>query len=290
MPAAEARVETLSVVTPEGMSISFAIAPTGLRVRAFAADFGTLLVATVALLVLVVAASCLSFAIGAFEVVVAPLLVLQFVVANFYFALLELHRGGTTPGKRRHGLRVISRDGAPLTPQAILARNLTRSVEIWFPILYLLDPGGLFPRASVWWSVLAAVWVLVLGFVPLFNRQRLRIGDLIAGTVVVRVTHPILLPDPAATRRLQNAPTIAFLAEELALFDGSTLERLDRCLRMLDSRSRHAPPPPLAALRKDLECRMGRMHMEDVGHLTFLRSFYLALRDHLEKKRLEPTS
>ena len=46
-------------------------------------------------------------------------LVISFFLRNFYFVYTELHWGGQTLGKRWLKLRVISRDGGPLTAEAI---------------------------------------------------------------------------------------------------------------------------------------------------------------------------
>jgi hypothetical protein len=69
--------------------------------------------------------------------------------------------GGRTPGKRALGLRVVRVDGAPVGPVESLARNLLRVVEV--PLGYA--PG-----------------VLAIALGP----RRQRLGDLVAGTLVVR--------------------------------------------------------------------------------------------------------
>ena len=46
-----------------------------------------------------------------------------FVIRMFYFIYFELRSGGSTPGKKRLGLRIVSRDGGPLTAGAVCARS-----------------------------------------------------------------------------------------------------------------------------------------------------------------------
>jgi uncharacterized RDD family membrane protein YckC len=73
----------------------------------------------------------------------------------------EVLGGGRTPGKRLVGLRVIRADGGPVGLGESLARNLLRAVEV---------PLGYAPA------------VLAVGLGP----RRQRLGDLVAGTLVVR--------------------------------------------------------------------------------------------------------
>ncbi len=107
------------------------------------------------------------------------------------------------------GLRVIARDGGPLTAEAVFARNLMRDLEFYLPVLALLAPQAMLPSAPGWGQLLAAVWLLVFALMPLFNHDRLRCGDLVAGTLVVRAPAAVLLSDLAAARpeaaRLQTA-------------------------------------------------------------------------------------
>src|SRR6185369_6862040 len=104
---------------------------------------------------------------------------------------------GQTFGKRKLGLRVISSDGGPLTGQAILARNLTREIEFFLPLVALTNPGQLLSFDERWGVVLAAGWLAVFALFPLLNHEHLRCGDLVGGTVVVRLPPPVLLPDLA---------------------------------------------------------------------------------------------
>lgn len=73
----------------------------------------------------------------------------------------EVLAGGRTPGKRAMGLRVVRTDGAAVGLAESLARNLLRVVEL--PLCY-------------------APAILSVGF----GRRRQRLGDLVAGTLVVR--------------------------------------------------------------------------------------------------------
>jgi uncharacterized RDD family membrane protein YckC len=93
---------------------------------------------------------------------------LTFAVAWSYFILLEWLGNGQTIGKRMFGLRVIADDGAPAGFTAVLVRNLVRVVD-FLPGFY---------------------GVGLLAIVVSSRSQRL--GDLAAGTFVVRAPRPQL--------------------------------------------------------------------------------------------------
>jgi uncharacterized RDD family membrane protein YckC len=76
-------------------------------------------------------------------------------------ALLEMVTLGRTPGKKLSGLRVVSRGGGSITPRQAVTRNLLRFVDM-LPAYYAV---GLASMAS--------------------DRLRRRVGDRVAGTVVV---------------------------------------------------------------------------------------------------------
>lgn len=90
------------------------------------------------------------------------------VVAWSYFIVLEWLWEGQTLGKRIFGLRVISADGSPAGFMAVLVRNLVRVVD-FLPAFYGLG---------------------LLAIVVSSRSQRL--GDLAAGTFVVRAPRPRL--------------------------------------------------------------------------------------------------
>jgi len=93
---------------------------------------------------------------------------LTFAVAWSYFILLEWLGNGQTIGKRIFGLRVIAEDGAPAGFTAVLVRNLLRMVD-FLPGFY-------------GFGLLAIV----------VSSRSQRLGDLAAGTFVVRAPRPQL--------------------------------------------------------------------------------------------------
>ena len=104
--------------------------------------------------------------------------VFAFLVNFGYDVLFETLASGRTPGKRWTGLRVVRLDGGPVTFTTSAVRNLVRLVD------------GLFGYA---------VGVVVI----LVSARNQRLGDLAAGTVVVRERRA---PEPRRDRRTSGAP------------------------------------------------------------------------------------
>jgi uncharacterized RDD family membrane protein YckC len=159
--------ETLIIETPERVPLHFALASIGNRFLACAVDHG-LQVLVILLLVIVLEGSGL---LGRFsdQVAEAPkwvtalLIVVVFLIWTGYFALFEWLWSGQTPGKLWLKLRVIREDGRPVTFWEAAARNLLRAVDMM--------PFGFYS----------------IGLVSVFASARdQRVGDLFAGTVVVR--------------------------------------------------------------------------------------------------------
>lgn len=268
----------LALLTPEQVPIHFRPGDPGGRAGALILDllllFAGLVLISLPFLPLV--------GMRAGELLVAVLVVGGFVVRTFYFPWFELRWQGRTPGKRRVGLRVVARDGGPLTTEMVFARNLTRELELFLPLSVLLSGGALFPEAPPWVPVATVAWAAVLMLIPLVNRQHLRVGDLIAGTVVVADPRAELLPDLAVEARRSRADVeYAFRREQLEIYGIDELEVLEDVLRR--------PPSPhhdelLRRLAATIQDKIGwipepgqRVHAE-----RFLRAFYAAQRRRLE--------
>src|SRR5262249_14904981 len=67
---------------------------------------------------------------GAFAILVAVLVLLQFIVETGYFLCWEMVTGGRSPGKMAMGLRVVRRDGWPIDLRSSAIRNVMRLVDI----------------------------------------------------------------------------------------------------------------------------------------------------------------
>ena len=72
--------------------------------------------------------------------------------------------------------------GGRLTAEMVIARNLLRDIELFLPIVFLAQAGA--SGGDMGAAGIASVaWFLIFALFPCFNRDRLRAGDLIAGTV-----------------------------------------------------------------------------------------------------------
>lgn len=263
------------VVTPEGVPVRFEVALAGDRVGALALD----LLAVLGLLVALGAPAVFLMLRGLLppDVGLGILVLLLFLIRTFYFAAFELAWGGQTPGKRRVGIRAVDAAGGPLRAEAVLARNLTREFEIFLPFAAVAAPRQLFPGAPGWAVLAATIWVLLFGLLPLFNRDRLRVGDLVAGTIVVREPAPLLLPDLSAGA----AEAYAFTTAQLDVYGVYELQVLEDVLRATgDGRG-----DGLLAVRDTIVRRIGWGGPPPAAE-PFLVAFYAALRGRLEARLL----
>lgn len=271
------------IATPEGVTLPVEIAPIGERAAAFALDLVLWLGASVVILLSLLLLSALvsrwlgrSDATGA--VVLGVLLFVAFLVRNFYFIHFELAWRGATPGKRLVGLRVIDRHGGPLLPSAVIARNLTREIECFMPLGLLLSLGG--ARGAALWEQLAlGFWLLLFLALPAFNRDRMRAGDLIAGTIVAALPRRVLLAD-----LVDSAPHYPFTDRQLRAYGAFELQILEELLRRPDG-------DDTRRVKRDVCDRICRKiawpsPVPDPQVDLFLRDFYTAERAWLEREQL----
>lgn len=274
------------IVTPEGVPLRFTLARAGDRAGALMLDllflFGGLLV--------VGAAG--GYAVGGEPTWLRALLVvLSFLAFNFYFAFFEVRWQGVTPGKRIIGIRVIDARGGQLETSAVLARNLVRELELWVPLRLLLAGEAVWPDVPSWGRALAGVWAFVFLLLPLFNKDRLRVGDLIAGTRVVLSPKSVLAPDlvaEAAVAMRQNFPAAApaaytFTDAQLAIYGVYELQVLENVLRGNPGQASYFEA--IRAVSEKVRHKIGYDAL-GVDDERFLRDFYAAQRAHLEQKLL----
>lgn len=148
--------------TPESLTISAPLA--GIGSRGLAALVDSVLIGLIILALLAGAAALSGFTLSAGPSggAVIALVVVASVVPVAYYVIAELTSAGRSIGKAIFGLRVLGLDGVPLGAGDSLVRNLIRIVD-FLPFCY------------------------AIGVIAMFaGRQPRRLGDLVAGTVVVR--------------------------------------------------------------------------------------------------------
>ena len=167
MSATLATEDILIIETPERVPLHFALASIGNRFLACAIDHAiqALALALIGVAFLIVANS--SDLENAFSTapkwILAVMVVLLFLILTGYFAFFEWIWRGQTPGKRWLKLRVIREDGRPITFWESSVRNLLRTFDMMPAPFYSI------------------------GLISVFSSTRdQRVGDMVAGTVVVR--------------------------------------------------------------------------------------------------------
>lgn len=269
---------TRTLVTPEGVDLRVRIASAGERAVALVIDlaiiFGTLLVFWIVASLLGFTAMLQRAQIEN-EVVNIVWLLGSFLLRNFYFTLFECGGRAATIGKRIMGLRVAARSGGALRADAVVARNAMREVELFLPMIFLFS-GGQDIDAII--TLCGIVWCAVFLFFPLFNRDRLRLGDIIAGTWVIKAPKQKLLPDIASEGAALSA-RFTFTEKQLDTYGVKELQVLETVLR-------HADPTAVDAVAERIREKIGWRRAPSEGDLDFLNAYYLGLRRRLEQRLL----
>jgi uncharacterized RDD family membrane protein YckC len=207
-----------------------------------------------------------------------------FLVRHGYFIWFEMRWQGRTPGKRFVGLRVIDARGRPLGADAIFVRNLTREVELFLPLVALSAPDQVMTAGPGWVRALSVLWLGIFLLLPLLNKERRRIGDLLAGTLVVR-DHVASLDRELAAAGPTGAGTPAgprFSAEQLAMYGVYELQVLEQVLREAPDAS-----PNVTAVAAKVKRKIGWTGDEpSQDPRRFLEAFYRAQRARLERDLL----
>jgi uncharacterized RDD family membrane protein YckC len=159
---------SVDVRTGEAVAIRYELAGLGSRFLALALD---MLAQAAIVILLLIGFALVAPAIGrilpllgthAEAWLIAFLIVLFFLIFFGWFIIFEAWWSGRTPGKRALGLRVVRDGGFPLDPGAAVIRNLVRIAEF-----------------ALGFYTLSAISALL-------SKENKRLGDLAAGTIVVR--------------------------------------------------------------------------------------------------------
>ncbi|HYL61753.1 MAG TPA: RDD family protein [Candidatus Methylomirabilis sp.] len=156
-------LEKLTIDTPEQTALEYPIAGLGSRFLAILAD--TAIQIALGFFVFVLGA-LIGIGVAIFggigpQWVIAIIIFLVFLLNSSYFTIFEMVWNGQTPGKRYAQIRVIKDDGRPIGAYEAVMRNVMRIVDS-LPAFY------------------------GVGLVTMFlNKKGKRLGDFVAGTVVV---------------------------------------------------------------------------------------------------------
>ncbi len=288
------------LVTPEGVALDIAVASASARIGALLIDltalFGLVLgfVLSLALIAWAYSTTGLPAVSDGFLNFLFVLFIIGlFLARNAYFLFFELGQRAATWGKRSVAIRVASRDGGRLTAEAVIARNLLRDIEMFLPLMFMTSGGvqGTLSEFAAWAGV---IWVGIFLLFPLLNKDRLRCGDLIAGTWVVEAPRSALggvvaqgvVPQGVVAQAV--VPGMAAGAEpgllpdryrfgdtELAVYGEYELQMLEQVLRT-------ANPAAMETVAATICTKIG--WSAPVGdEQAFLDAYYTQLRARLER-------
>jgi uncharacterized RDD family membrane protein YckC len=231
--------EQLTISTPEQVAFHYEMAGIGTR---FVASLLDHLILVTAMVLVYCAMFALIPTLGAGAIIsgddsglsglylmLALLVIVEFLIFWGYFVLFELVWNGQTPGKRAGKLRVIRRDGQPVHAGEVMVRNLVRIID-FLPGFY------------------------GIGLITMFiDKDARRLGDLAAGTIVVREGEQTRLRDVQVSQPLQPAYgaqpayTVPPYASQTQLGQGyqSYASYGGQQPPVIDAGALYGPPPPV---------------------------------------------
>lgn len=263
--------------SPEGISLQLQLAGHAERLVALIVD---LLILNVTLILIILGiVSLLSIEVNP-STAFSLYLLLTFFVRVGYFLAFEMLWCGRTPGKRMMGICVVDRHGRALSPMALASRNLVREVEVFMPLALLFNWQG----TDQLFFLAALSWIGIFLCMPLFNRDRLRFGDMLAGTWIVRTERTALQEDLVALRQEGRVRDHKFSDAQLDVYGVNELQVLEKLLRREDSpRKDSAMDEVCLRIREKIAWREEAPSFDSAA---FLRDYYAALRAHLERHAL----
>ncbi|MEP3890012.1 MAG: RDD family protein [Hellea sp.] len=264
-------VDQRKLITPEGIDLQVQLADIGARIGAYFIDQ---IIINVGLIIGFFVIVLGGLAAGP-EIAITVFILINFFVRNFYYMFFEMGPKAATPGKRISKIRVASRTQARLTANAVFARNALREIEINLPLSFVFMGGG---SVDGWIAILGMLWSGIFLFFPLFNKDRLRAGDLIAGTWVVRAPKPILANDLVSEKtELDSAYT--FTPTQVEAYGVHELHVLENVIRANDQQT---VIDVSDRIRNKIDWAKGMSETD----LDFLKAYYAALRGRLETRLL----
>jgi uncharacterized RDD family membrane protein YckC len=271
------------LVSPEGVRLEFAVAGPAPRIFAYAIDWIIITLLMIFLFVFVFAALPIGRSIehwlathlgelsrdvhsphpnprvvGRVEgAMIAAVMLAQFVVEFGYFTFWEMVTNGRSPGKAAVGLRVVLRNGFPIDLRSSLVRNVMRIVDL-LPAYYLVG---------------------LISIVLSPGSERL--GDHVAGTIVVR------LDRPEAAAEIDTAggqPALALTREQIARIGPREMQLIRATLRRVEDLPGERSDALLGEVAEAMRARLKVAEPPNHGARTFLREV-LALAERYTRNR-----
>ncbi len=186
---------------------------------------------------------------------IALFVLAQFVVETGYFIFWEMVTNGRSPGKALVGLRVVRRDGMPINLRSSVLRNLLRGVDM-LPENY------------------------VVGLVSmLLSPSGERLGDHVAGTIVIRLDRPEAAPEIDAS---PNGAAPALTRAQLSRIGPREVQLLRATLRRISSLSGERSAALVKEVAETMRARLELAELPSSDPLSFLREL-LALAERYSR-------
>jgi uncharacterized RDD family membrane protein YckC len=263
------------VRSPEQVVLHFPVAGPTSRILAYGIDLlGIYLIEVLVVVFLVVASPSADWLLRRFHAVAeetkraaehggnegtallylfAVFVLIQIVIEWGYFVFWEFSSGGRSAGKIALHLRVVRDGGGPITLRDTLLRNFLRVVDI-LPANYLIG--------------LVAMVV---------SPEGKRLGDVAAGTVVVRMDRPAVAV-PLIDEGDAAAGTFRFDRSQVARLGRAERALLRQTLRRVEALPSETAAAVLARAVDVLRVRIGYGPVEPSEHLSFLQAMLRATR------------
>ncbi len=164
----------------------------------------------------------------------------------------------------------------------MFARNAMREIEVFLPLTFLLASHGVGDDPVAGWVMLLGLaWTGGFALFPLFNRDRLRVGDFVAGTWVVKTPRDKLTHRPA--RRPRDCPGRMAASSspptQASAYGIKELHVLEDVLRRKD-------PKTMQAVADRIRAKIAWRLLPEETDVGFLSAYYAALRGRLETRLL----
>ncbi|HUA36327.1 MAG TPA: RDD family protein [Candidatus Binataceae bacterium] len=176
-------------------------------------------------------------------------LLAQFLVEMGYFIFWEMVSGGRSPGKYFVQLRVVKENGAPIDIRSSVVRNVMRLVDM-LPAEYLIGLLSI-----------------------LFSPSAQRLGDHVAGTIVVRLDRPEAAGDMP---QLVDATPIVLTREQIARLGPREVQLMRRVLRRAYQTPSTAREALLSEVAHAMRQRLDLPESPGLSALDFLRGVLAA--------------
>jgi len=176
---------------------------------------------------------------------IAIFLLIEFTVSTGYFIFWEMVTGGRSPGKLLVGLRVVRRNGLPIDLRSSIVRNLMRAVDM-LPAEYLV---GL--------------------ITILLSPSGQRLGDHVAGTIVLRLDRP---ETAAEIPMLENAAGLVLTREQLARIGPREMQLIRGVLRRSSTVSEGRRQALLAEAAEAMRLRLNLAELPNSDSEAFVRN------------------